>query len=528
MNRHFNLFALSVMLVLASMQSVLAASVKVTAQELLNNSSYERRMRLLVDGKPLNLLLQPSRATAQVVVVDNVGRTANPARRVENFTGQIEGEANSWVRLTVSSASVRGVISRQQQRYEINTTDAGQITLQPLAHQHYPLPPQITDAVALRRQRTVQTATTEKTTVTHVADIGVVVDQQYNATFNNAGVEKAISIINAVDGIYREDFGLALNLKTVISITDAATDPFNLGPVRIEDMLRNFRDYRQSSAALRDVSMVHLFTGNRNNDDPVGLAWVGTACRPDGYDVSISTPYAHDILLAAHEIAHNLGAKHDSDTACNIVQDKVMWPFISAQTSQQFSSCTLRDVSRSLASSCHAPALDLQLSLAADNENTLSALVKNNSQQRFNTSATVTIGLPQGARTTMMQGDCHNPQDTITCSIDSLLPGSIDKVVFRINGAENSFSTLSASVTANDAFDAMPDNNAATFALRDGLITVLDTSIINEDPNTPLPPSGGNAGATTGGALSITAILPLYTLLALLITRRLQRRQQRQ
>ena len=58
------------------------------------------------------------------------------------------------------------------------------------------------------------------------------------------------------------------------------------------------------------VSLAHLFSGNTAIDEPVGLAWIDTACRSDGYDVGISTPYQHDILLAAHEIAHNLGLGH--------------------------------------------------------------------------------------------------------------------------------------------------------------------------------------------------------------------------
>ena len=91
-------------------------------------------------------------------------------------------------------------------------------------------------------------------------------------------------------------------------------------------MLRGLRAYRMQSTLLgNEVSLVHLFSGSRAIDEPVGLAWIDTACRSDGYDVGLSTPYQHDILLAAHEIAHNLGALHDSETACAASTDCLLY-----------------------------------------------------------------------------------------------------------------------------------------------------------------------------------------------------------
>ena len=208
---------------------------------------------------------------------------------------------------------------------------------------------------------------------------------------------KRQSLINSLDGIYREEFGLALQVESAINVIDAAADPFNYGNIAIEPMLRSFRDYRMRTPLIdEDVSLVHLFSGNKPADEPVGLAWIDTACRTDGYDVGISTHYAHDILLVAHEIAHNLGAHHDNETACAASTDKVMWPYISAGTSQHFSSCTVEAVKRSLARSCHAEVVDLELAATVDSGSTAGITVKNNDSFRASPAAALAIDLPEG------------------------------------------------------------------------------------------------------------------------------------
>jgi len=195
--------------------------------------------------------------------------------------------------------------------------------------------------------------------VSRVAKVAIVVDSKFNNLHKGKGLEYALGLINSVDGIFREEFGVALQVQTAVNVTEARYDPFKYGSVKIETMLRAFRAYRMASPLIsNDVSLVHLFTGNKATDPPVGLAWIDTACRTDGYDVGVSTPYRHDILLLAHEIAHNFGALHDSDTSCAANNDKVMWPFISAETTQHFSSCTIAAVKRSLANSCHAVIAD--------------------------------------------------------------------------------------------------------------------------------------------------------------------------
>lgn len=319
-----------------------------------NASTYTQQMQLTVGDQTLTLLLQPSRVTHTLDVIDSNGLPQGaPAR---SYIGKVKGDKNSWVRLTKGISTIDGVISRFGKRFRFQQTGNKPVRVQPLADNHNP-------GITLT-SNPFNTSAATPAPVTRVARLAIVVDSKFNARHHGKGLEYALGLINSVDGIFREEFGLALQLETAINITDRRSDPVNFGNVEIEKMLRGFRNYRMRTPLIgNEVSLVHLFTGNTPTDQPVGLAWIDTSCRTDGYDVSLSTNYKHDILLVAHELAHNLGALHDSDTSCAASSDKVMWPYISSATTQHFSSCTIASVKRSLARSCHAPAVDQELAM---------------------------------------------------------------------------------------------------------------------------------------------------------------------
>jgi len=353
----------------------------------LKAAEYTQQMQLSANGEVLSLLLRPSRVTANLSVVDNYGSVQGVP--VRTYSGKIAGDDNSWVRLTQGSDSLDGIISRYGKRFRLQQKGNQPAEIKPLAGNH-------DLRVTLTNNsfgRAAARATRPAQPVTRVAKIAIAVDSKFNAQHNGKGLEYALSLINSVDGIYREEFGLALQVESAINVTDTSADPFNYGNIAIERMLRSFRDYRMNSTLIDpNVSLVHLFTGNKSADEPVGLAWIDTACRTDGYDVGISTPYKYDILLAAHEIAHNLGALHDNETSCAASTDKVMWPYISSGTSQQFSQCTVATVKRAMARSCHAEVIGLDLAVSANNPARSNA--KNNTIPS-NPAAALAIDLPE-------------------------------------------------------------------------------------------------------------------------------------
>jgi hypothetical protein len=304
----------------------------------------------------LTLLLQPSQATANLQVFDGDGQSLTPATR--QMAGVIEHEPDSWVRVSIDGDQLDGVLSRRGLHYRI-ATDGERVVFEPLASNHHP-----TGSVVSTPLRSASADRIEHQSLRR-ATIALVIDSQFNEFHAGRGLEKALSIVNSVDGIYRHEFALRLDINTAIVHREPATDPHRHGHVTSEHMLRSFRDYRMTQPALAGVCLVHLFTGNRNSDRPVGLAWIDTACHPDGYDVSLSTPYRHDILLAAHEIAHNLGAEHDSDTYCAEVDTGIMWRVVSDNTSQYFSDCTRMAVAESIARLPTVSEPDMQAARAA-------------------------------------------------------------------------------------------------------------------------------------------------------------------
>ncbi len=367
----------------------------------LKAAEYTQQMRIAANGEILSLLLRPSRVTGNLAVVDNKGSIQGVP--VRTYIGKIEGDPDSWVRLTQGSNSLDGVISRYGKRFRLQQTGNQRAQIKPLADNH-DLRVTLTNNPL---RRIAERANKPALPVTRVAKIAIAVDSKYNALHNGKGLEYALSLINSVDGIYREEFGLALQVESAINVTDADSDPFSYGNIAIEAMLRSFRDYRMRSGLIaNDVSLVHLFTGNKPADEPVGLAWIDTACRTDGYDVGISTHYRHDILLAAHEIAHNLGALHDNETACAASTDKVMWPYISSGTSQHFSSCTVETVKRALARSCHAKTIDLELAVSVETGNTDKNNTRNNDPFLANPAAALAVDLPESKSAIVAQGNC--------------------------------------------------------------------------------------------------------------------------
>ena len=445
-----------------------------------------------------------------------------------SFQGSIHGEDNSWVRLGVHGDSLSGVISTQGSRYQLSGSASSHVTLKLLSEQsshslssHARQWRRSQSLAGTRADTTTNNSArnTETTEISHVIDIAIAVDSQYNDLYGGNGLEKALSIINSVDGIYREEFGIALRVVSALNITERSNDPFDFGNVRIETMLRGLRHYRMQTTHFDKASLVHLFTGNQNTDAPVGLAWIDTACRSDGYDVGLSTPYRHEILLAAHEIAHNLGAMHDSDTACNVENDKVMWPYISDKTSQNFSTCTRSSVRQSLQSSCHVQTVDLQVSLFENNENSYTATVKNNDAAQSSTSSTLTIELPHNSIATALYGDCLAPANRVECAIGTLLPGAEDYVRVSVestigvvglaDAADLSAQEFTASIASNDLPDMAQDNNRAS--IYSGTFDDNDES--QQDALAPTD-SGANSGdfiTEGGGSAPLIAALVLFT-----------------
>lgn len=332
------------------------------------------RLRLVVntDGIDLTLLLTPSALVDGTEWRDGTQRGRRPPP-VGVYTGVVEGDSDSWVRAVVQADEIRGLVYAHRRYFHLHPDDlagtldyyrplsaasatgdaddglASVLTLDTLMApppDRPPLTPRRAGSIADMRR----------------VPLSIVIDSQFDRYHAGEGLSRALAHLNVADGVYRR-YGLSLALDAAITL-DQAADPFALGAVPLERSLRRLRSYRLSQrAALDESALVYLFTGNPKSDVTLGLAWIDTLCRDDGYDVGVTTPLAEGGLLLAHELGHSFGARHDSETACAADRDAIMWPEVSARTETRFSTCSeesLRDVRRR---ACLLDGVDLSIAL---------------------------------------------------------------------------------------------------------------------------------------------------------------------
>ena len=167
----------------------------------------------------------------------------------------------------------------------------------------------------------IDTTTTYKVELATEADYEFV--QHWNGSASTANAE-ILNILNQVEGVYHDELKLKLEVTFQHAWTDSA-DPYDTTDGNT--LLDQFREHWNANFASEGYDLAHLWTGrdevtSENEDGETfrigGLAWRGTVCRyVSNYSYSFSTMTPHrrtsDTRKAAHEIGHNLGAKHPNE-----------------------------------------------------------------------------------------------------------------------------------------------------------------------------------------------------------------------
>jgi len=168
-----------------------------------------------------------------------------------------------------------------------------------------------------------------------------------------------------------------------------------------------------------------LFSGHRDPSSVVGLGWIDTACRPDGYDLSVSTPFAFDVLLAAHEIAHNLGALHDGDPRCanNVSSaNTLMVEKLNSDTTSLLSACSIDKMRDAIDRNCNIDNIDLGVNTVSSAlstnrfERQITLTVNNNDTQRSARQVKTRTSFPVGSIVGSKPDNCVLDQDALLCT----------------------------------------------------------------------------------------------------------------
>ncbi|CAG0878795.1 unnamed protein product [Cyprideis torosa] len=364
------LLAIAVLTFICGFSSGLRASTDINIQisdlSSLEKDDKEQQIQLSLAGRDYIIKLWPSHIDDKL---ENL--------KGSHFKGSVIGDSQSWARLSYIDNHLTGYVKAFGELLEIDTlggtADAKQIArkvdLSELKNRTSGLdrvlraPPRPSDKPQALSVPPVTHREYKYKGVTRIMRLSIVVDSRFNRHYKGEGLEKAVSTINAVDGLFQDQFGLAVQLDSALLLTEA-NDPFLNYNGNIEQVLRAFRNYSLQHESLSDnQTAVHLFSGANDIDNIIGLSWIDTACRQDGYNASVSTLFSEQTLLAAHELAHNLGAVHDDDQSCTIEYNKIMWPNISAATNNRFSNCSKAAVIPKLNASCNLDNIDIGISL---------------------------------------------------------------------------------------------------------------------------------------------------------------------
>jgi len=476
---------------LAHLQQHKEKASQLVSLETLHGSDFQYQAVVRAQGREFVLLLNESQLISAASIVTDVGATVTTSN-TKTYEGRLQGIEDSWARISINNGNLRGLITLPEEQIRLHQRSTGGTLadFHPLllgdndgnrsdAQDEVLYPPQPAprlnvggldigglestvqaQVIGADRRVLASDAATSNNSVKKVARLGVVVDSKFNNYFAGRGVDEALSILNSSDGIFRQQMGIALNVAKVILIEDTKDDPMNLGSVTMETMMRNFREYRMGDDVFSsEIGLATLFSGNKNSDSALGLAWIGSACRTDGFDVSVVSPYYLAELLSTHEIGHTLGAPHDSDTACVNQTSNIMWPFLSTGTEQQFSSCSKQSVGSLLAAStCHVDAVDLSVDI--DTVSETDARISVNSLSSTHTASGVQVAIETSAEPVSLPDECSNlGQTTVNCLLTSLHPTETKSFLISLDRPIADGETLRAEVSLTSAIDVETSNN---------------------------------------------------------------------
>lgn len=185
-----------------------------------------------------------------------------------------------------------------------------------------------------------------------------------------------VSRMNAVDGIYSHELGVAIQ-ATLIKVNPEATQRLSTTTVPL-DLLASLAELRRDTPDLSAKGLTHLFTGRDLDNNTVGLAYRDVLCSTSsgaGLTEARNRGSVFDALIAAHEIGHNFGAVHDGEVPTSVgepdcrttpTNQYLMSANIHVERNT-FSQCSLNTIRpRITAASCITALPPANLSVAAD------------------------------------------------------------------------------------------------------------------------------------------------------------------
>lgn len=448
------------------------------------------------------------------------------------YRGQVEGASGSWARLSVADGKIQGMLWDGAELYVIEPLEDLQSALpantsaNPNASAIFRLkdvvmtsgvascgadassaPSKGSDAynsmlAELKGSPTLMQAAG----ATKRLEISALGDGLFMSRFENetSAREEILRRMNNIDGIFSAQLGVEIAVAS-IDIGDslsATTSPSSL--------LDELGDLRKRSARLNSRGLTHLFTGRNLDGSTVGIAFVGSVCdRKYGAGLTESGSGRWiESLIAAHEIAHSLGAPHDGDAseACASVSSNQYLMASAINGNDKFSTCSVNVMqSRVASASCitRLPSADIEVdaNLGAVQRSLDTPfewnLTVRNSGGLATANARAEIALPADLTivdAAVAGGTCTSGAGVIMCELGQIPGGNAATVNVSLRSAVAMSRAITVDVSA--ANDSNPDNNH-------GSGTISTQPEVDLAADSQAPSSGGSAeGSSGGGAVS--------------------------
>ncbi len=312
-------------------------------------------------GRDFRLQLEPNERLALAAAGSSVGL----------FSGRLEGMPDSWARISVTSGVVRGMFWDGAGLYLVDSArildPAAAASLNAGDTVIYRLVDTIgrPSAAAGTTYAELERELRRESTLAHAAeyriDVAALGDASFRARYatEREAREEILTRLNNVDGIFVSQLGVQIQVSSIDLDAPAATSLSD--STNASQLLSQLAGLRMQEAGLGSRAITFLFTGRQLDDSRVGLAYTRTLCSPV-FSVGLARSSINaglDSLIAAHEIAHILGAPHDGEKQCAATPKSrfLMTPALISSESV-FSDCSLASMRPALQSASCVVALN--------------------------------------------------------------------------------------------------------------------------------------------------------------------------
>lgn len=215
-----------------------------------------------------------------------------------------------------------------------------------------------------------------------LAELEMAFDAEFQQDFPTNFQDQAASMVNMVEGYYRNGLNIAFDLLT-LEFTNGSVFSSTTNADDLLDDVRMKKDSNQLSFVQNRRALFHLVTGRDFDSTTAGIAYLGVACSFNfNSGLSRLAPASNpsipiSALITAHEIGHNLGAVHDGDdNACPT--GFIMAPSVNPSATS-FSSCSIAeiidevDLNQASLDNCFNYPVDVELTARAGNPTEIDA-----------------------------------------------------------------------------------------------------------------------------------------------------------